>query len=665
MPICPQCLTRFPDEDTTCPHDGTALAPDSAYAYVDRDLAPGDVVGEYVVEGKLGEGGFGSVYAAAHPVIGKRAAVKVLSRTFSANPQMVSRFIAEARAVNQIRHRNIIDIFSFGQLPDGRQYYVMELLDGMTFDAHLERQGRLSFPQALPILRGIARALDAAHAKGLLHRDLKPENVFLVFDEDGGVLPKLLDFGLVKLLGSASGQHKTKTGTPMGTPLYMSPEQVRSLKNVDHRSDVWALGSILFELVTGRPIFEAPSASALCAMIAMDPPIPLRARLPSAPPGLEAVILRCLHKDPAGRFQDVAQLAEALAPFGTERGRASATRVSRVVRSSGSSGGGLGGSGGVPALTPGGQGIAHLGAPGEPGSSPTVDAVGRVSNAPHQLLGAPGPAWSRPPPGAHPGYGPTPIAPNGSMRPAAVAGSAMPPPAMHRPGHHPNGTQSTWQHTNTGHLTQTGEKRGMSAALVAMLGVLTGVVLLLVIVGGVWAYVNAKQDQAGVQADAGVAPAAQLPVDAGAAATLAVADSGALKATTASTGGAKPGIVVPAGPAAKKDAGAPSTPPPAAVDAGAPSGGPKPPPRGLTPAEELEAKRRNAQAKCDHLSFQLAQNKAPDNNAAKSIKLQTCWQDPERPMCERTMCIRACQILNDKMCIDMMERHNRTSPPPI
>ncbi len=639
---------------------------DPTFRSADMDVPrPGQVIaGKYRVDGVIGSGGMGVVLGATDTSLGRAVAIKFLSPHKARREGAVPRFLREARAAAAIQSEHVVRVFEVGTAPNGAPYIVMEQLRGSDLSHELQLRGPLPIPLAVDHLLQACEALGEAHGRGIVHRDLKPQNLMVAQRPDGSPCVKILDFGISKAIEEGA-PNLTSTDQVMGTPLYMSPEQVRSLKNVDHRSDVWALGSILFELVTGRPIFEAPSASALCAMIAMDPPIPLRARLPSAPPGLEAVILRCLHKDPAGRFQDVAQLAEALAPFGTERGRASATRVSRVVRSSGSSGGGLGGSGGVPALTPGGQGIAHLGAPGEPGSSPTVDAVGRVSNAPHQLLGAPGPAWSRPPPGAHPGYGPTPIAPNGSMRPAAVAGSAMPPPAMHRPGHHPNGTQSTWQHTNTGHLTQTGEKRGMSAALVAMLGVLTGVVLLLVIVGGVWAYVNAKQDQAGVQADAGVAPAAQLPVDAGAAATLAVADSGALKATTASTGGAKPGIVVPAGPAAKKDAGAPSTPPPAAVDAGAPSGGPKPPPRGLTPAEELEAKRRNAQAKCDHLSFQLAQNKAPDNNAAKSIKLQTCWQDPERPMCERTMCIRACQILNDKMCIDMMERHNRTSPPPI
>ena len=197
MAICPSCLTKQSGSMKTCPRDGTELVPEETFAHVDKDLAPGELVGEYRIEDKIGEGGFGAVYRAVHPLIGKHAAVKILGRQFSSNPAMVSRFIAEARAVNQIRHRNIIDIFSFGQLADGRQYYVMELLDGTPFDRYLDEHKRLSLGQAMPILRGIARALDAAHAKGILHRDLKPENVYLVFDEDGRAEPKLLDFGLV------------------------------------------------------------------------------------------------------------------------------------------------------------------------------------------------------------------------------------------------------------------------------------------------------------------------------------------------------------------------------------------------------------------------------------------------------------------------------------
>src|SRR5688500_14886783 len=182
MVICPSCLTKYEGDATACAKDGTALVPEATFAAVDKDLHPGDTVGEYRIEEKIGEGGFGAVYRALHPVIGKHGAVKVLGRQFSANAAMVSRFIAEARAVNQIRHRNIVDIFSFGALPDGRQYYIMEMLEGMPFDKYLDKQKRLSLAQALPVLRGVARALDAAHGTGILHRDLKPENVFLMFD---------------------------------------------------------------------------------------------------------------------------------------------------------------------------------------------------------------------------------------------------------------------------------------------------------------------------------------------------------------------------------------------------------------------------------------------------------------------------------------------------
>src|SRR5258708_584763 len=169
---------------------------------LDPDLDPGQAVGEYAVEHKLGQGGFGAVFKATHPLIGKVVAIKVLARKFSVDPEMVSRFIAEAKAVNQIRNRHIIDIFSFGKLDDGRQCDVMERLDGEPLDALLEREGVLRLETALPILRAIAKALDAAHAKGITHRDLKPENVFLGRDDDGMYFPKLLDFGIAKLVAS-------------------------------------------------------------------------------------------------------------------------------------------------------------------------------------------------------------------------------------------------------------------------------------------------------------------------------------------------------------------------------------------------------------------------------------------------------------------------------
>ncbi len=223
-------------------------------------LAAGDSVGEYIVETKIGEGAFGSVYRGIQPTIGKQVAIKVLSRKYSADPNIVSRFVAEARAVNQIRHRNIIDIFSFGQLEDGRHYHVMELLEGATLEEHLRRQaGLLPLPEALLILRGLAKALDAAHQCGIAHRDLKPANVFLSREDDGKPFPKLLDFGIAKLLSDEMPRHhQTATGAAVGTPDYMSPEQCQG-PDVDHRTDVYAFGILVYQIFTGRLPFTGES----------------------------------------------------------------------------------------------------------------------------------------------------------------------------------------------------------------------------------------------------------------------------------------------------------------------------------------------------------------------------------------------------------------------
>ncbi|MBS2013455.1 MAG: protein kinase [Deltaproteobacteria bacterium] len=317
--VCPTCMATYPGGVTTCSADGTMLVPAETFAFVDKDLAVGTTVGEYRIEGKLGEGGFGAVFRGVHPVIGKTAAIKVLGREFSSSPQMVSRFIAEARAVNQIRHRNIIDIFSFGQLPDGRQYYVMELLDGTPFDRYLKSHGRLSFRQSLPILRGIARALDAAHGKDILHRDLKPENVYLVFDEDGGVLPKLLDFGLVKLLTESSGSHKTKTGTPMGTPYYMSPEQCRG-HEVDRRTDVYSFGVMVYEVLTGTLPFMGETAMDILLKHITVEATPPSTVCSDVPPALDAPVLKMLAKDAKDRPSTVGEALERMLAAASQAG---------------------------------------------------------------------------------------------------------------------------------------------------------------------------------------------------------------------------------------------------------------------------------------------------------------------------------------------------------
>jgi eukaryotic-like serine/threonine-protein kinase len=286
----------------------------------DPDLAVGQTVGEYVVDGKLGQGAFGSVFRAVHPLIGKVVAIKVLARRFSVDPDMVSRFQAEARAVNQIRHRNIIDIFSFLQLEDGRHYYVMEYLDGETLDARIARDGRLELADALPILRAIARALDAAHAKGIAHRDLKAENIFLARDPDGGVWPKLLDFGIAKLLAPDDGlKHKTRTGTPVGTPYYMSPEQCRG-RDVDHRTDLYALGVLAYLMLTGVYPLDGDDYMTILMRQMADHPVPPSIAVPELPRGVDDAIAWLMKKDPADRPSHARAAIEALEAAAVEAG---------------------------------------------------------------------------------------------------------------------------------------------------------------------------------------------------------------------------------------------------------------------------------------------------------------------------------------------------------
>lgn len=279
---------------------------------IDADLEPGTEVGEYQIEGKLGQGAFGTVYKAAHPLIGKVVAIKVLATKLSVDPEMVSRFVAEARAVNQIRHRNIIDIFSFGKLSDGRQYYVMEHLDGEPLDALIDRAGRLSVKDALPILRPIAKALDAAHAKGIAHRDLKAENVFLGRESDGQLFPKLLDFGIAKLMGREEAiKHKTRTGAPMGTPYYMSPEQCLG-KDVDHRTDLYAFGVLVYKLLTGVYPFDADDYMSILMQQLNIAPSPPSMHVPELPTTVDDVVLWLLAKDAAERPSDLRTAVRAL-----------------------------------------------------------------------------------------------------------------------------------------------------------------------------------------------------------------------------------------------------------------------------------------------------------------------------------------------------------------
>lgn len=262
-------------------------------------LTAGTMVGEYQIEKPIGEGGMGVVYGAVHPLIGKRSAIKVLHPKLSADRESVARFIQEAQAVNKIGHANIVDIFAFGTLRDGRAYFVMEWLQGHTLKERIER-GTLPISDAATIMFALVRALEAAHAAGVIHRDLKPENVFLVADDDSFRV-KLLDFGIAKLSSAQQSTSRTATGLTVGTPLYMSPEQARGF-DLDARTDLYSLGVVAYEMLCGRTPFggEESAVEVLHAHLA-KPPRPPRELRPDVPAAFEAMILALLAKRPDDR----------------------------------------------------------------------------------------------------------------------------------------------------------------------------------------------------------------------------------------------------------------------------------------------------------------------------------------------------------------------------
>jgi serine/threonine-protein kinase len=323
MPVCGRCNRDWPDQFWACPEDGTVLtvatvggdrvALTAAGIAREPEIGPGTMIGEYRVEGPLGEGGMATVYAAIHPVISKRVAIKVISRRLCTDLHAVERFIGEARTVNQVGHPNLVDIFAFGVLPDGRAYLVMEWLQGETLAQLLSRQ-RLTLPRSIDVLIQLCDALEAAHDKRVVHRDLKPANIFLVdrpgtrtkdaptigSSQDRSFAVKLLDFGIAKLADSDASVPKTRSGVAMGTAGYMSPEQARN-KNVDYRTDVYALGCVAYEMILGRLPFVADSAIDILAMhLASQPPLP-RSLSPDVPPALERLMLEMLAKEPDGR----------------------------------------------------------------------------------------------------------------------------------------------------------------------------------------------------------------------------------------------------------------------------------------------------------------------------------------------------------------------------
>jgi eukaryotic-like serine/threonine-protein kinase len=274
----------------------------------------GEVIANYEVLSKLGEGGMGAVYLAKHRLIGRRAAIKVLLPELSANEEMVNRFFNEARSTAAIKHVGLIDVFDYG-IHNGAAYIVMEFLEGESLAAFLKREPHPAFDFVAAIGRQVASAVGAAHAQGIVHRDLKPDNVFLIHDDEVafGVRAKVLDFGIAKLTGPENAASlKTRTGSLMGTPAYMSPEQCRGAGAVDARSDIYAVGCILYEMVAGRIPFISQGLGEMISMHMFDEPPALRTLNPETPDWLEAAIQRAMVKKVEGRFQTMDELATSL-----------------------------------------------------------------------------------------------------------------------------------------------------------------------------------------------------------------------------------------------------------------------------------------------------------------------------------------------------------------
>ncbi|WP_437894492.1 serine/threonine-protein kinase [Sorangium sp. So ce124] len=394
---------------------------------------PGDVLaGKYRIERVLGAGGMGVVLAAWDVVLERRVAVKFLLPEAAALPDAGARFLREARAAAALDGQHIARVLDMGALSTGAAYMVLEYLTGDDLGHVLQTRGHLPLADATDYLLQACEAIAEAHARGIIHRDLKPKNLFLTRRPDGTPLLKVLDFGLSKFIATGDSVKEaslTATGLIMGSIHYMSPEQIRSLKYADIRTDIWALGVILYRMLTGRHPFEGDSITAVTAAIIMDTPTSVLALRPDLPPAVGELVSRCLAKDPGARVQSVAEIGRVLAPFGTQRGRLSFESIDRILPERASR-----------------AGYPPVGAPpAAPGA-----------------LGMSSPAWGRAPGAAEAATAPMPHRPDMPSSPGSeVAGAA----------------HATLPHASWGNTTRTRGPRsrvallaGAAAALVLMTG---------------------------------------------------------------------------------------------------------------------------------------------------------------------------------------------------
>ena len=312
MLICSKCGDRFEPGVSVCPKDRIPLT----------DAPIGQVLaGKYRIEGLVKTGGMGAVYRATHLMLQKPIAVKLIKPELVTSQDTIQRFHREARAASQLNHPNIVTIHDLGQTEDGTLYIAMELVPGISLKELVKKEGPLQPDRAVRLAKAINSALSLAHRKQIIHRDLKPQNVMVWQDNDGREQPKLLDFGIAKTFES-EGPALTSTGLVLGTPHYMSPEQAQGTA-VDGRSDLYALGIILYEMLGGQVPFNDTSIPAILVKHLNEPPRPLTELRPDLDPALEAVVLRCLEKQPDKRYQNAEELAQALAAVESARGDSS------------------------------------------------------------------------------------------------------------------------------------------------------------------------------------------------------------------------------------------------------------------------------------------------------------------------------------------------------
>ncbi|MDX2054487.1 MAG: protein kinase [Polyangiaceae bacterium] len=297
------------------------------------EAKPGDILdGKYRVERVLGTGGMGTVVAAQHLKLDQKVAIKFLHAEALTHDHVVKRFASEARAAAKIKSQHVARVIDVGEFENGAPFMVMEHLDGNDLSDELKKRGALPISEAILYIIQACDALAEAHSLGIVHRDLKPANLFLTRSAGGAPITKVLDFGISKTTVDASGERGlTSTQMVMGTPHYMSPEQIRSTRDVDARSDIWALGVIIFELLTDNLPFDGDNSTAIIASIISEAPRPITSLNPEVPGELERVIARAMHRDKAQRFQNVGELSRALLPFTIPGAASIVSNISRVI----------------------------------------------------------------------------------------------------------------------------------------------------------------------------------------------------------------------------------------------------------------------------------------------------------------------------------------------